>query len=568
MATKEFYGAFIGKVKKVGEKIAAVVRTNEPASYGPTSLRDPKLRTSDTWDTKKAAQLAEIETARVRNAWVSRAIAYYDEFPLGTGIELQSNDDSVLTVGKTIWEVNNFDELQHQLAIELHATGNVFAHIPPLEKANEDVVDGKTFVVPAVVLYPTAQIELIAMKDGKPSYYRRVWTEVIDPDPTDGKPKEGSISATRPTKPMYQDIPADEIVHIRINASVGEVRGTSTLQSGYHWAQQYSRILDISWSTALARSLYNIWIKIKGASKEKIDAFIKMMSENLVTKTDADGNVYEVMPSGQAMVTGDNIEVTTVSSDLKAGKDNEETRRVLLAFAVSQGIPEVLLSDGSYANLASSVTQANPFFRIMLKRQAVIIKGIQLIFRKAFDQIIKAGGFTEPALEPSQTHVVDKLNFTAPEILSRDIASVGPAVVPLVDKKIISRQEAASRVNVRWDKMKEQINQEAEEGFISAPKPPADGPGQVFPFMRLILAADPATDPAGNPRHAETFKAMKRIRGSMRTTADQYKADLLAAGMNPEEQKAALQKYIENTVELMASLEEKAEKMGRTAANE
>jgi hypothetical protein len=492
----------------VKREFAASTTQDSQFDFLSTGRDNPEKRGQDRGAQRKyPTMLAEIQTSRHRDPLVFRAVDFFDKLALGSGLTLASEESGVLDNALAHWESWGMDDLQHQISIELVEAGNVFAWLP-------EPRGGKN----TLELIPTGQVDRIATKDGAVWYYRRKWEAIEYEDPKTEPQKSRRTLMAKPTI-MTQDIMAEEMVHVAVNRGVGELRGMSPLEPAIYWSSLYGRTLETIWAMSVARSLLAIQIKARAESTTKLTEIRDDIETNLlISKTDPRGMEYKTLPTGQVVVTDDQTEINVLGGGITAGSNDAELRRMLLMFAVAVGLPEFALSDGNYANLASSLSQSNPFFRLMLAHQQVVITVVRRIFRKLFDRLALEGGplaTFKPDPSKGKRHIVDYLTITAPDILSADATSLATALAPLVNNRIISRQRANEMLGNDWEKMAEQMAAEKAEGFVSI-QPNANPAQTPLPFSA-----------AADVKHEETQKLMKGLRGKMRGELDAFQRALL-----------------------------------------
>ena len=451
----------------------------------PIGFVSSKKRGQDTWSTADSMTLQEIETLRKRNPLVFRMVDFYDKITMGTGVTITCEDEAVLVPAMQFWKLNDGRNFQHQAAVELAGTGNAYVWVPPI-----DVNDDGLATVPKMVLIPSCQIERIATKDGKVWYYRWTWEELTYPDPKeDVQTGTSSISTTQVTK--YRDIPAEQMNHVALNRGAGELRGVSMIAPSVPWIKTYSRALETSWAVAVARAMFLWHVKLENATDKTIADFLTMLENQLVYRTDPEGNSYLTAATGQFLVTKKGDEIEGMSSDLRGGTIDPELRRLFLMGIISSGLPEFMMSDGDYSNLASSLSQSNPFFRLMESFQNTMLdQVIRGTLRLAFDQYAKVG-INIPLLEGAE-HPSDALNIALPKILSDDIESMIPPLVQAVNADILSREDSAELLGRKWEDIAARIAAERAQGFVKAVPPafpPATVPPGLFGAQKAILAA-------------------------------------------------------------------------------
>lgn len=520
----------------------------------PTGFVNQKKRGQDTWSSTDSTTLQEIETLRKRNPLVFRMVDFYDKITMGTGVTITCDDEAVLVPAMQFWKLNDGQNFQHQAAVELAATGNVYVWVPPIDKQLNAKDDYAT--VPKLVLIPSCQIDRIATKDGRVSYYRWIWEEAQYPEPTT-EIKTGTSSMAITTVTKYRDILAEEMLHVALNRGAGELRGTSMIAPAVPWVKTYSRALETSWAVAVARAMFLWHVKLENATDKTVADFLTMLENQLVYRTDPEGNSYLTAATGQFLVTKKGDEIEAMSSDLRGGTIDPELRRLFLMGIISSGLPEFMMSDGDYSNLASSLSQSNPFFRLMESFQNTMVEQvIRGTFRLAFDQYA-AAGVNIPLLEGAD-HPSDALNISAPKILSDDIEKMIPPLVQAVNADMLSREDSAELLGRKWEDIAQRIQQERTQGFtkaVPAAFPPAVPPG-LFGAQRAMLAA---LKEEGLP--TDDLSASGRAR--LTKMLLDYKKALLASGGNKAAMIKAYREFKDRAFAELRKAMDEAQIMGK-----
>lgn len=464
-----------GKAKTA---LAATGTQTNPFPWLMGGREKPETRGVDERNSRADLNAQQIDTERHRDPIVFRAVDYFDKLPLGTGLNIESDNEVVLMAARRFWRANDLDSVQHQVAIELAQTAMVVAHLP--KDVPPDGLNALAYT-PTLELVPTGQVQRIATKLGKPWYFRRQWEDREYPEPS-GEIKAGKSSLVGLPVWYEQDIPAEDVVYTAINRGAKELRGVSMLQPALYWTKLYARTLKMVYVHSVAKAFLAFQVKVQGMTEgsKAFDELKDRLENSLINQLDPSGEEYKALATGQALITGQNVDVSVLSSKVAADSQDDEKRRLLLQAAVATGLPEVFLSDGNYANLASSMTQSNPFFRLMQSHQATLVEFFRKVFEKAFDRYLEAGWFKDVPLEPGMVHVSDHLKISAPDILTPDIATLGPVVATLTTGGNISLQQGAALLGLDWDETKEQLLAEKAEGLT--PTPPAMGGFPSLPF--------------------------------------------------------------------------------------
>ena len=528
-----------------GKSMKAATQQNDPWGYLLKGNKVAKERGHDKFGASQKKMLQQLETQRDRDPVLFRAVNYFVQLGLGSGITWTCEDKKLAPIIKAIWRANRLDKAQTEMAIEFATSGNLFSRVPPLKQPAPDSKQ----VIPGIDTMPTCQIDKIATKDGEVWYYRRVWEELVYPEPTKGVQKsDTAITTTKESR--FEDILADEVVHTKMMAGASELRGVSSLQPAAHWSQLYGRTVETVWMAAVARAMFFFHAELEEGGEDALEKFVDAIESQMVTRTDPAGFDYSTVPIGQVLATTGGVKFTALGGDVKGGAVDDEMRRVLLMAATAMGMPEFALSDGNYSNLASAESQSNPFYRLMQSFQDDIIDHITEVLKICLDRLGDAKLLPGVKLADGQDHPIDLVTVNGPDILSKDIVGLGAVLVNMVNADIVSRKRAAEMLGEDWNIIEEQIKAERKAGFTKPTTQPAQQPGgppggSMLPFpidalRSMNLSNDPAKTEDGKPRHPEIYKKMRAIRTGMLDVLDQYRNSLLLAGDDTNEQQAAV----------------------------
>lgn len=491
-----------------------------------------------------------VETLVERDPLLFRARAYYDLLPIGTGIKVSSKYPAIDGVAKRWWVTAVMDERQSRVSIDLFATGNAVARVPIGKDVNE---------LPTVELIPVSQIEkIITDANGTPTHYMRVWRVVVyGTEAIPDGPVEGRKVVTATEKVMTEYIPAAEIVHTAINVGSKDLRGISPLQVAAKWATVYSRSLEGIHLKSLVNGFLAFHAKVLGVdeSDEQVQSLRDMFDDTLIDRTDLNGVAYRTIPQGQVLTTSENVTMEALGPGNQAGSMDAELRRLMLMTAVACGIPEFAFSDGNYANLASSESQANPFFRQMQSHQRAVVRHIRGIYKLVFDRFVTVnkmfadGTILNELKAEGMGHLSDAVMIAAPDILTPSVEKLGPVVAELVAAEIVSREHANQMLGNDWSTMSEQIQKEKAAGFVSAPAAPPAG--------TIAFAAD----------RAATESPVDAKRAVMRKITREYFEAVKGSGGDAAKMKAAHTKWLADMKAAMGELIDTAKAVGVESIN-
>lgn len=145
---------------------------------------------------------------------------------------------------------------------------------------------------------------------------------------------------------LHEDVPADDMIHVAINAHGYELRGRPDLFVILPWLRAYNEWL-------VDRARQNKW-------RGSLLWLVKVASAvpGTLAKVRA---AWRTPPTpGSVAVVPDSVDVSALTNPTGANEASEDGRQIKMMSAVGVGIPEYMLADGQNANLASATAQQLP----------------------------------------------------------------------------------------------------------------------------------------------------------------------------------------------------------------
>ena len=183
---------------------------------------------------------------------------------------------------------------------------------------------------------------------------------------------------------VINDIPADQVIHVKINTVPGEKRGRSDLFAVLGWLKRFKDYYDARVTKAQAEESYNLDVTIKGNAGD-VSAWLN------------DPNNSVVPSPGDKLVHNEAVEykflVPTTSSSGNASDGVGEAIRSIVATGVGLS-PEYLGVGGRASTKATAITKSEPAARKFEDRQ--------LRMKGYIDQIVDYFLATYPGLPATQ----------------------------------------------------------------------------------------------------------------------------------------------------------------------
>lgn len=298
------------------------------------------------------------------------------------------------------------------------------------------------------------------------------------------------------SKYVINQIPAEEVHHIKINCSPNEKRGRSDLFSILGWLKRYKDFQTAIVLRAIIQSTFAWKNKLAGNNTD-VDAFIGAFG----TDQPEFGSVW---------VENEASTLEPMTADTKSGSGLADCPGIVNAISVGAGIPKEYLGMTDHASRATAVVASEPGVKKFQSRQLLLSRLLKDISQEWFKNELSNGNLpaTQPAQDDDLPTVVawakknavrfpffggflDKMiaavmgagpmeptdgeiQFEFPEIAIEDrSAKIKDLEVALMDKAISHRRYSntiAKELGIEdydYDKEKEEIQEEAVDSMSS-----------------------------------------------------------------------------------------------------
>lgn len=373
----------------------------------------------------------------------ARLVRGSTRYALGTGLVPQaSSGDPDYDARVEAW----FDERYGYMPWAFDVSGSVNFYSAQISLCESMMIDGDVFVrlvrsqkgLPMAQLIPGSHVGdglkppkgmvdgIQLNEQGKPLYYRILQ----DPD--------------NPKSP-YEDVPADEILHIRRIHRVGYARGISWLGIGVDRMQDIREMFLRQLANARLQSSVGLIIESDG-------------SLSLGPVKESEGRKIEEIGGGVGVVKLQRGEKLSAHTFDQPGPnllafDKHQTREIAYGFGVS---PEVLLDLGSLGGPAvrAALQDAQIFFASI--RDIIETNFCVRFWRYAVWHAIKSGELTPP-----KNGAWHKVSFIGPPSLTIDKARDAKSMIDLIDSGLMSRRKYFSEQGLSYDDTIREIARDA-----------------------------------------------------------------------------------------------------------
>lgn len=332
-------------------------------------------------------QLEMIRKAREMERWnaeVHGIIATMINYIMGKGLSItpKTDDPMVWYVWKEFWssDRNRMALRQFEIVKRLFRDGEVFIEF------FSDLISGKTtirFIDPLLVRAPIApgQIASEAQKNG------------IETDPEDVERVIQYHVQSRVNENEFRQIPAERMLHIKINSDSDQKRGETFVQSIMQLVKHYEQWLENRILLNKMRSAIVLIKKVEGTPTE-----VAKLAKTIPNASNvASGETKKQMIRGGTMITeGPGVTYRMEAPNINASDVKEDGRNIKLSMATGTNLPEYMLGDASNANFASTLIAESPFVKGIESWQIFLEYWIGKLYRMVIQNAVNAGILTAP----------------------------------------------------------------------------------------------------------------------------------------------------------------------------
>lgn len=487
----------------------------------------------DDSNTIRQEKLAKSFEAWERNPIAESGIEYKVTYILGKGLEYTAEHPDVQQALDSFWKENNMAMTHVELVRSLFVDGELFLYFPKIEFGQ----------IPILVPIDASEIQYIARDQEnfrKIEYYHRKYKVYKYPTFEDNSP---IASVTHEQK--HENISAEEMIHFKIGSLLNLSRGRGLLFRILEYLDEFTAWLKIRKMLNKAKSAF-AWIFKVGTDNQNTVNEWQTKLDNFA-KYDKSGNLIDAIPTGQPIVIGKSMEITTPSPNIGASGAFEDGRQLRMMAAVGMRLPEYMLSDGENANLATTQSQESPMVRCMEADQEKVRLLFLQIFDKVLDMLIEVGDIQEKysveitnpdgSIEKAEKSAKELYDLIFAEIATSDISAIADPLDKLVQDKILSRKTACTLLGYDWEQEKDRIKKEEQEGFVSMIRPSG-----LFAGLSESMDADDLKN---------VTKLRDDCQRELRENYEQYRQNLIAGVPEAKEvfiteHQKIVRKYLEN----------------------
>ncbi len=342
----------------------------------------------------QANQLEVVRKSREFDRWDPHAhgiLGTLVNYIMGRGLTLQpkADDPMIWWIWRDFFtdERNKMALKQFEIVRRTFRDGEVFMHL--ISKDDTGRATGKTtirFIDPLLVRAP-----MTGKDDLQPPNESIRNGVVTDPEDVENVMHYTVLHHIDRTK--FDKIPADEIVHIKLNADSDQKRGEPGMQTLLQYFRHYEQWLENRIILNKVRAAIVLIKKVEGTPTE-----VSTMARTIpvARRNTANETKLKNIRGGTMITEGPGVTYRFESPNINAADVKEDGRNVKLAMAAGVNIPEYLLGDASNANYASTMIAESPFVKMIQFYQFFFEFHFQRIYKKVIQNAVKAGLADEP----------------------------------------------------------------------------------------------------------------------------------------------------------------------------
>lgn len=281
------------------------------------------------------------------NPLAKAGVAIKTAFVVGTGPKIQTQDKKLQDAVDKFWETNDFTNRLKMYDKMLSTNGEFFGELT-------DSDDGLSYRHRSID--PGTIYDIITEpRDIEKVYgYQLIYNTQYQMYTKGASGKQVPLSQF-----VYETMPPDNVVHIKINVQENEKRGRSDLLPVLNICQFFEDYLRFTVLKTIVQNSFAWDITLKNADESDITTF--QTNENATTPVPM-----------QTFVHNDNVVREPMQYQGSGGRGSSSTfQEIISAFGIGFLLPTAYLDTGSGGNRASAITATEPAAKGFLDRRGV-----------------------------------------------------------------------------------------------------------------------------------------------------------------------------------------------------
>jgi capsid protein len=259
--------------------------------------------------------------------------------------------------------------------------------------------------------------------------------------PDDVESVRGYLRRDVVTGEVVEQIPPDELLHLKIGVDTNEKRGLTIFAPVLDMLAAFDRWLDTELQARKLQSSIVLWRKVQGSPSQVTALADNAQSSSVIDPLGAVRR--ERYRPGTILTTSHATELEFLHPNTNFADAVPLGRLVLLGIAAGSGVPEFMLtSDASNANFSSTMIAEGPAVKLFESEQQFFARELEPLWRWVLSQAASLGLLPPDVLERVSPQ------WTFPQLVNRDRAKEREVDARLVEAQVLSRAEVARRDNV------------------------------------------------------------------------------------------------------------------------
>lgn len=428
------------------------------------------------------------------------AIHIIRDFVIGRGWRVDCKDPAAQALWDAFVEVNDVKTLVDQMCMELSLYGEQMLWWLPnnaskIEWQLRPGQESAKAVIPRVRLIdPSVIWEIITYPEDISRKIAYVWCAPTQYQMYTGKDKEQPVPGT---KFIFQQIPADQVDHFKVNSVSNEKRGRSDLFPVLGYLKRLRDSVNYSIIGLQKATAWSIDTSIDG-NQADIDGYIKSQ-ESLGT----------IPPPGSEFVHSKKVERKYMANEGARGQNSNAFDWALSMVCAGLGIPVHYFGThlAGSTTRASSVVATEPVTKKFEARRLVIENALHTMAKRLFKTF----------------DIEAEIEVSFPELITQDRSAKMKDLAMAVSMGWISNERAAQIAakeldisTFEWEVEQKTIAAEKGTDEMPALAPPLTTPGAINPLLNKGPAGAYANDKSsadyGKPKGTMTSQDQRNIR--------------------------------------------------------
>ncbi len=272
----------------------------------------------------------------------------------------------------------------------------------------------------------------------------------IKTDPADVETPIAYMLVSADGKTQLDEIPAEEIIHLKIGVDANVKRGVSYLYGIMPMLTKYEQWLNDRILLNKVRTAVALVKTIKGGAADvnRIRA-----QQAATSNTERGDNRQKMLKGGTVFTVNEGVTLEFLSPNLQASDVKHDGRNILLSIAAAKQLPEYMVTgDASNSNFASTMVSESPGVRTFESWQDFFEEPVLEIY----DWVVS------DSQDPDSIDLGKEIEAKAvyPPLIARNLKEETDANSVMNAAGILSKATWAAQNGLNYDKEREQIEKE------------------------------------------------------------------------------------------------------------